>query len=70
MLTKVIYNDAPLTDPNAEIEVGKSVEYHCFNGMRGASNMSFTHQLVTCKPQNNWTLPDAWENCTDSKRAL
>jgi hypothetical protein len=66
-ITIQIYNASLYNYNLTEVEFGHPVDYHCLNGMKSVSDLSFTHQVATCNSGNIWTQPDVWEQCTDSK---
>ena len=53
-----------------EVDIGDSVEYYCFNGMKHITDLTFTHQVADCGHNNSWTIPTQWEQCTDSEFEL
>ncbi len=67
MLSDLMYNDTEYEYFVTEVEIGDPVEYYCFNGMKHATNLSFTHQEAICHANNTWEAPDEWEQCVHSE---
>ena len=62
----LVYNGSSYDYNGGEVEIGSKLEYHCFNGQKGAQDFGFTFQEAGCDPENQWTPPAVWENCTTS----
>ena len=62
----LVYNGSSYDYDGGEVEIGSKLEYHCFNGQKGAQDFGFTFQEAGCDPENQWTPPAVWENCTTS----
>ena len=64
----LVYNGSSYDYDGGEVEIGSKLEYHCFNGQKGVRDFGFTFQEAGCDPENQWTPPAVWENCTTSMR--
>ncbi len=66
-LNRLVYAGADYSYDTTEVAFNSKVQYHCFNGMKSVRDMGFAYQEATCLPDNVWTKPTEWENCTDSE---
>ncbi len=66
MLTHLVYNGSDYLRNETEVLPLDIVEYHCFNGMRSETNLSFSHQVANCTLGLAWDGPTQWEQCTES----
>ena len=64
----LVYNGSSYDYNGGEVEIGSKLEYHCFNGQKGALDFGFTFQEAGCESENQWTPPAVWENCTTSMK--
>ena len=47
-----------------------TLKYKCADGLKFADSLEQTFVEVTCLPGNNWTVPEDWGTCVESKEVL
>ena len=65
-----MYEGVEYNSWSTEVDIGKGVDYRCFNGMKHITDFDFSHQTAGCGDNNTWTPPAQWEQCTDSRMEL